>query len=293
MILAAFWGDIFFYLIEFRPENLWALCSLLSLIGALDGHLSPRRALRAGLIFGFAIGVSTEVEPVAGESLVAALLTPALGTGSTAEVAAGVAFAAAFGCGALRRAGDDRGRRSPRRRLVPLFIIVSRCTIFSRTFTPNIGNHGGILIFPCALPVLAALGWWLWRGGARSAPRLAPGLRPPRGGFELGQSLRFLGADAAGLSTYPSARLRFRERAASAPCSIVEAIRLVLRFAWPFPCFWRWRKSRYLLAVRPLTRDQTLLERESIRAVLRLTSPGRLRFGLQRRNGLSPLLSTR
>jgi hypothetical protein len=75
MILAAFWGDIFFYSIEFRPDNLWALCWLLSLIELLDGHLSPRRALRAGLIFGFAIGVSLKSSLLLANLILAALLT--------------------------------------------------------------------------------------------------------------------------------------------------------------------------------------------------------------------------
>ena len=272
MILAAFWGDIFFYSIEFRPDNLWALCWLLSLLELLQGRLSPGRALRAGLIFGLAVGVSLKSGLLLANLILAALLT----LGFWALDHRGWwrrvwTCGAAFGFGAL---------------LVPGTIGIAFATagdwsrfyycVWLHNLLPHFhADHRQAwwnLIFPFALPLLAALGWRLFRG--RNDPRLAwrrvlvllvAGLSwaslygfwvPMRQDFLPILPLVFVFV-SAGLC----AALDHAER--SIGRSLRVAVPLLLGLA----------EISYLLAVRPPTQDQTLRQREALRAVLQLTSP--------------------
>jgi hypothetical protein len=57
-ILAGFYPGYHFIALEFRPDNLWALLSLLSLIVLLGGAINPRRALVAGLCLGLCFGIT-------------------------------------------------------------------------------------------------------------------------------------------------------------------------------------------------------------------------------------------
>jgi len=272
MVLAASWGNIFFKSIEFRPDNLWALFWLVSLIELLQGRLSWRRALRAGLIFGFAIGVSLKSSLLLANLLVAALLTLGFSAWKCPEERRRVwRCAAAFGFSAL---------------LVPgtIAVVFARAGDWSR-FYYCVWLHNLLpqfhtdhrqpwwnLIFFCALPMLAALGWWLER--ATPDPRLA---------WRRAFVLLTTGLSWASLYGFwvpmrqdllPILPLVFVFVSAGLCALLDRGERLIgpsLRVA--VPMLLTLAEISYLLGIRPLTQDQTLLDRESIRAVLRLTSP--------------------
>ena len=277
MIFAAFWGDIFFYSIQFRPDNLWALCWLLSLLELLQGRLSPRRALRAGLIFGLAIGVSLKSSLLLANLILAALLTLGLWIMNHRAGWRRVwRCGAAFGLGALLVPGT-----------IGIFFALAgdwsrfyHC-VWLHNLLPNFHadrrQAWWNLIFPLALPLLAAIGWRLLR--VTNDPRLAW-----RRVFVL------LAAGLSWASLYgfwvpmrqdllPVLPLVFVFVSAGLWAALDHGGQWIgpsLRVA--VPLLLGLAEISYLLAVRPLTQDQTWPERESLRAVLQLTSPNEYVF---------------
>jgi hypothetical protein len=161
---------------------------LVSLIELLQGRLSSRRALRAGLIFGFAIGVSLKSSLLLANLLVAALLTLSFSAWKCpGEWRRVCRFAAAFGFGALLVPGT----------IAVAFAAAGDWSRFYYCVLHNLLPHFHAqhrqpwwnLVFPARSQC-----WWpdaLQRATSDPAFRLAPGLPPLRGRSELGQFYGF------------------------------------------------------------------------------------------------------
>jgi hypothetical protein len=163
-ICAAALSQFFYTSTEFRPDNLWALFWLLSLLVAVGGEFTVRRALAFGLMVGltFAVSLKTVV-------LVLALATAALLAGALAwahgwrpSLLRGAARLAAILAGALIAPGLTllyfawRGA----------FWIMVYCVI-NHNVVPGLKRWGHFSLhqwyFPISLVFLAAYGWLIFR----------------------------------------------------------------------------------------------------------------------------------
>ncbi len=77
-VLLAWFGPFFRCSLEFRADDLWAPLWLLGVAIALEGELSPARALAAGLVVGAALGVSMKTSLLIAMLFTAAAVAVAL-----------------------------------------------------------------------------------------------------------------------------------------------------------------------------------------------------------------------
>jgi Dolichyl-phosphate-mannose-protein mannosyltransferase len=165
VILAGFYPTYHFVSLEFRPDNLWAFFWLVSVLVLIRHPLNVRRAFIAGLLLGFAFGVSMKTVllffSILSAGIATLLLVGRLRSGlSRFDLALCVA---AFFAGTL---------------LVPGIIMISfalggawpefRYWVFDHNILPHFRDRSPWLmfIFPISLPFLI----WLASKMVRAAP---------------------------------------------------------------------------------------------------------------------------
>ncbi|HEY2396734.1 MAG TPA: glycosyltransferase family 39 protein [Rudaea sp.] len=152
--------------VEFRPDDAWAAAWIASLLVAVSGPPTPRRALQCGLLAGLALAFSIKSAVLIASALLAAALVLAIqtwqrrqpGTGETLRIATMTAIGGA---------------------VLPITIAVAftlagageaiRYCLFVHNVADGLGrwsHHGWrLLAFPLLLPALAAAMCWSLRAG--------------------------------------------------------------------------------------------------------------------------------
>jgi hypothetical protein len=150
--------------VEFRPDDAWAAAWIATMLVAVSGPPTPRRALQCGLLAGLALAFSIKSAVLITSALLAAALVLALlawqrrppGAWITLRVAAMTAVGGAVLPATIAIAFAAAGAWE-----------AIRYCLFVHNVAPGLGrwSHAGVRLtaFPLLLPLLAAALWWMLR----------------------------------------------------------------------------------------------------------------------------------